>query len=63
MYCVLLLVHAVFTIELVNTSTRLSCLLLAGIERMAFGTDFNVDILFCWTCNKSIAAVTCNSCL
>lgn len=63
MYCILLLIHAIFPIELINTSTRLCSLLLACVEWMAFGTDFNVNILFCRTCHECIATVTCHSCL
>ena len=59
----LLLAHAVFPVELVNTPARHSSLLLAGIKRMAFGTDFNVDLFLCWTCNKFIATVTRYRCL
>ena len=59
----LLIVHAILLIELINTSACLSSLLLAGVERMAFGTDFYVDILLCRTCNESISTVACYSCL
>ena len=59
----LLIVHAVLPIELVNTSARLGSLLLAGVERMALGTDLNVDIFLRGACHKCIPAVAGHSCL
>lgn len=63
MNCLLILAHAVLSVELVNTSARLGSFLLACIERMAFGTDFNVNVLVGRACYKCIATVTCYSCL
>ena len=59
----LLIVHAVLPIELVNTSARLGSLLLASVERMALGTDLNVDILLRGACYKGIPAVAGHRCL
>ena len=38
--------NPIFTIELINTSAGCGGLLLAGVERMALGTNFHMDILF-----------------
>ena len=46
-----------FLIELLNTSTRLVCLLLTRVERMAFGTDLNVDLLLRGSGRKCVATV------
>ena len=40
------LLQTVFLVETVNTSTSINQLLLAGIERVALGADFNFDVLF-----------------
>lgn len=40
----LLIIYAIFLIELINTPARLSSFLLSSIERMAFGTDFHMNI-------------------
>ena len=63
MYRMLLLANAISPIELINTSTRLCSFLLACIEWMALGTDFNVDILLGRTCHKCVTAVTRYGCL
>lgn len=60
---VVLFVQAVFLIELINTSASLCSLLLSGVERMAFGTDFYMDILFCRTGYKSVSTVASYCCL
>ena len=57
------LFDTVSLVELLDTSASLSCLLLSGVERMAFGADFNVDILLGRTGNKRVAAVASYSCL
>lgn len=40
----ILLLHTILLIELVNTSTSLSSLLLTCVKWMALGTDLNVDV-------------------
>jgi hypothetical protein len=52
-----LVVVAVLLIELINTSLSSGSLLCAGVERVALGADFNVDLRLCGTGNKGIAAV------
>lgn len=59
----LVVVYAVFLIELVNTSARLRRFLLAGVERMAFGANLNVDVLLRGAGHKRVPAVACNGCL
>ena len=54
---------AVFLVELLNTSIGSGCLLLAGVERMALGTNFNVNLRLGRACHESIPAVTCHGCL
>ena len=58
-----LFTHSVFLIELINTAASLSSFLLAGVERMAFGTDLYVDVFVGRTCYKRVAAVTSYRCL
>ena len=41
-------------VEPINTSTGVNQLLLAGIERVALGTDFDTDVLLGGTGSKSI---------
>ena len=43
--CNLKLLNAVLLVELVNTTAGINELLLAGVERMALGADFNGDAL------------------
>ena len=43
-------------IETINTSTGVNQLLLAGIERVALGADFDLDVLLGGTGSKSITA-------
>lgn len=57
------LFHAVFLVELLNTSTSCCSFLLSCIERMAFGADFYMDIFFCRSCYKCISTVAGYSCL
>ena len=52
-----MLFHAVFLIELINTSLGSGSLLCACVERVALGADFDVDLRLCGTGNKRIAAV------
>ena len=53
----LILTHAILPVKLINTSARLRRLLLSCIERMAFGTDFNVNVLLRRSRHECIAAV------
>ena len=50
------LLQAESLVETVNTSTGVNQLLLAGIERVALGADFNSDVLLGRTSGKDIAA-------
>ena len=54
------LCKAVFTIELLNSTTGSGSLLLTCIKRMALGADFNVNITLCGTRLKCVTAVACN---
>ena len=56
------LLHAILLLELVNASARIGQLLLAGIERMALGTDFNVKILLRGTGLPGLTACTTHGC-
>ena len=47
-------------VETVNTSTGVNQLLLAGIERVALGADFNSDVLLGGAGGKSVATSTAN---
>ena len=47
-------------VETVNTSTGINQLLLAGIERVALGADFNSDILLGGAGGKGVATSTAN---
>ena len=49
------LLHAESLVETVNTSTGVNQLLLAGIERVALGANFNTDILLGRTGGKDVA--------
>ena len=53
-----LLLQAKALVEPVNASTGVNQLLLAGIERVALGADFNADVLFGGTSRKDIATGT-----
>ena len=54
-----LLLHSVFFVEFVYTTTSLSSFLLSRVEWMTFSTDFYVDIFFCRSCYECVTAVTC----
>lgn len=43
------LLQTVFSVETVDTSTGVNKLLLAGVERVTLGANFNLDVLFCRT--------------
>ena len=40
------LLQTVFSVETVDTSTGVNKLLLAGVERVTLGANFNLDVLF-----------------
>ena len=50
-------------IEPINTSTGVNQLLLAGIERVALGADFNADLLLGGTGRKDVATGAANGSL
>ena len=50
------LLQAKTLVETINTSTGVNQLLLAGIERVALGADFNSNVLLGGTSSKDIAA-------
>ena len=54
-----LLLHSVFFVEFVYTTTSLSSFLLSCVEWMTFSTDFYVDIFLCRSCYECVTAVTC----
>ena len=60
---IVLLVVAVLLIELIDTSLSSGSLLCAGVERVALGADFDVDLRRCGSGHECIAAVAGNSCL
>ena len=47
-------------VEPINTSTGVNQLLLAGVERVALGADFNSDVLLGGTGRKDVATGTAN---
>ncbi len=55
-----LLLQAKALVETVDTSTGVNQLLLAGIERVALGADFNPDVLLGGAGRKDIATGTAN---
>ena len=63
MFTCVLFVNAVLLVELIDTSVSSCRFLLSCVERMAFGTDLNMDVLFSRTCYESVSAVAGNSCL
>ena len=50
-------------VEPIKTSTGVTQLLLAGIERVALGADLNADVLLGGTGRKDVATGTANSSL
>ena len=58
-----LLLQAKSLVETVYTSTGVNQLLFAGIERVALGANFNLDILFGGAAGKSVTARATNSSL
>ena len=63
MFTCVLFVNAVLLVELIDTSVSSCRFLLSCVERMAFGADLNVDVLFSRTCYESVSAVAGYSCL
>ena len=59
----MLLLQTKSLVETVNTSTGVNQLLLAGIERVALGADFDSDVLLGGTSGKDITACTADSSL
>ena len=49
------LLQAKTLVETINTSTSVNQLLLAGIERVALGADFNTNLLLSRAGSKSVA--------
>ena len=54
------LLQAESLVETVNTSTGVNQLLLAGIERVALGADFNSDVLLGGASSKDVTASATN---
>ena len=57
-----LLVHTETLLETVNTSACINELLLAGVEGVALGADFNSDVLLGGTGLDHVAASTGDGC-
>ena len=53
-----LLLQAETLVEAINTSTGVNQLLLAGIERVALGADFNANVLLGGASRKEPVAMT-----
>ena len=54
------LLQAKSLVEPINTSTGVNQLLLAGVERVALGADFNSDVLLGGASRKDIATSAAN---
>ena len=59
----LISLHTILTVEFINRTTGLYSLLLACVERMAFGTDFHMDALVGGACYECVPTVTSHGCL
>ena len=59
-YGVSFLLQAKTLVETITASTGVNQLLLAGVERVALGADFNSDVLLSGTGSKSVATSTAN---
>ena len=59
-YALRLLFHIEALLEAINTSASVYQLLLAGVERMAFGADINLHLFLCGTGLKSFTAYAAN---
>ena len=55
--------QAILPVELIDTTLGSRCLLRAGIELVALGADFHVDLRRCGAGHERVAAVACDSCL
>ena len=55
-----LLLQTESLVEPINTSTGVNQLLLAGIDRVALGADFNADVLLGGAGRKDVATGTAN---
>lgn len=58
-----LCIHAVLSVELIDTAAGCCSLLLASVEGMALGAHLHMDLLLGRTSNKLIAAVAGHFCL
>ena len=63
MPCLFFLLHSKLLIELINSTLSGSSLLVSGVERMALGTDFHVNLRLCWTCHEGVSTVAGYGCL
>ena len=57
---ILFLLQTKSLVETVNTSSGVNQLLLAGIERVALGADFNSDVLLGGTGSKDVTTGAAN---
>ena len=63
MPCLFFLLHSKLLIELINSTLSGSSLLVSGVERMALGTDFHMNLRLCRTGYKSVSTVAGYRCL
>ena len=56
-----LFIQTVSAVELLDSALRAGGLLLAGVERMALGAYFDVDLLVGGSCHECVAAVAGHS--
>lgn len=61
--CALCLVQAVTLLETVYASTRINQLLAAGVERMALGTNFDLEFALYGTAQEGLATGTAHNAL
>ena len=60
---ILVVAQTILSVELIDTTLGSCCLLSAGVERMALGANFDVDLLRSGAGYESVAAVAGYSCL
>ena len=60
MFTCVLFVNAVLLVELIDTTTSSSSLLLTSVERVALGANLYVDLFLGGTGNELVAAVAGN---
>ena len=60
---ILLVAQTVLSVELIDTTLGCCSLLCAGVERVALGADFDVDLRLCGSGYECVAAVAGHSCL